>query len=45
MKNVFLPYSIIISYVYYWDNQNKVGQHSDFTLNSFLSNDIIRSLS
>jgi len=31
--------------VYYWDNQNKVGQHSDFTLNSFLSNDVIRSLS
>ena len=31
--------------VYYWDNQNKIGQHSDFTLNSFLSNALIRSLS
>lgn len=31
--------------VFFWDNQNKVGQHSDFTLNSYLSNKTIKKLS
>lgn len=31
--------------VYFWDNQNKVGQHSDFTLNSYLSNVAIKKIS